>query len=138
MIKVQFKCKDKICIGCGKSFEQKTHPEREQKFCSVSCNRNDFIKKSIGENNINWMGDQVTYVNLHMFVRRRLNQPSHCPCCGTKTAKMDLANISQEYKRELSDWEWLCRKCHMRKDGRLKSFTARIIKEGHNYRRRKP
>jgi len=43
-------------------------------------------------------------------------------CCSKKTNQLDLANISQEYKREISDWEWLCRKCHMTKDGRLKCF----------------
>lgn len=30
-----------------------------------------------------------------------------------------MANISGKYKTDLSDWEYLCRRCHMKKDGRL-------------------
>ncbi len=32
---------------------------------------------------------------------------------------LDLSNKSGKYKRDLIDWEWLCRRCHMIKDGRL-------------------
>jgi hypothetical protein len=43
--------------------------------------------------------------------------------------KLEVANISQQYKRDLSDWEWLCRKCHMTKDGRLKVFLTHSYKK---------
>jgi hypothetical protein len=33
----------------------------------------------------------------------------------------DLANVSVEYKRDLNDWQWLCRRYHMLSDGRLHS-----------------
>ena len=35
---------------------------------------------------------------------------------------LDLANISGEYKRDINDYEWLCRRCHMESDGRLQKF----------------
>jgi len=60
---------------------------------------------------------------LHQFIRRRFKQPNKCKICNKKTKKLDLANISQKYKREVDDWEYLCRKCHMKTDGRLKSFA---------------
>ena len=34
-------------------------------------------------------------------------------CCEFK--KTELANISQEYKRDVADFEWICRKCHRQK-----------------------
>jgi len=33
----------------------------------------------------------------------------------------DLANKGT-YDRKLKNWEWLCRKCHMIKDGRMKKL----------------
>ena len=34
----------------------------------------------------------------------------------------DCANISGEYHRDVDDFEWLCRRCHMVKDGRLEKL----------------
>jgi hypothetical protein len=62
---------------------------------------------------------------LHIWVRHRLPEPEGCERCGRK-AKLDLANISQEYKQDLDDWEYLCRRCHITGDGRI----ARLIKMG--------
>jgi len=79
-----------------------------------------FLNKfNVGEKNGNWKGDDVQYAGIHSFITRRKKQPEKCENCGKITAKLDLANISQEYKRDLDDWEWLCRKCHMVKDGRI-------------------
>jgi hypothetical protein len=71
-----------------------------------------------GKNNGQWKGDQVGYLALHEWVRNHLTKPQTCRDCN-KPKKLDLANISQKYLRDLSDWEWLCRKCHMTKDGRI-------------------
>lgn len=83
------------------------------------------MKKSINleEKNGMWKGDRVGLTQLHVWVRRRLVKPEKCSNCGKK-GWLDLANISQEYKRDLLDWEWLCRACHMRKDGRMKKMIA--------------
>lgn len=66
-----------------------------------------------------WKGDSVGYTALHSWVKRRYKKTPFCMDCKLKPP-YDLANISQEYKRDLSDWEWLCRSCHMKKDGRFK------------------
>lgn len=66
-----------------------------------------------------WKGDDVSYGCLHRWVKRHLEKPKTCKDCGLEK-KLDLANISQDYRRDLGDWEWLCRRCHMIKDGRLK------------------
>lgn len=74
-----------------------------------------------------WMGDAVGYTALHSWVKRRLHRPKRCQSCG-KVKRLDLANISQKYLRDLSDWEWLCRRCHMLKDGRLAEWKSWIEK----------
>lgn len=106
----------KGCLGCGVTFTPKDHPDRA-KYCSKRCSK-------IGTNNPQWKED-VGYSALHNWVYRHLEKPNNCACCG-KPANLDLANISKEYKRELTDWEWLCRSCHMIKDG----VTKRLIEYG--------
>lgn len=86
-------------------------------------------EQKMAENNPQWKGDEVGYTSLHEWVKNRKLKPLLCECCN-KNKSYDLANISQEYKRDLSDWEWLCRRCHMRKDGRinnLKQYTKEVI-----------
>lgn len=70
------------------------------------------------EKNSMWKGDNVGYNALHGWIKRHKPKTELCECCNTNKS-YDLANISQEYKRDVNDWEWLCRKCHMTKDGRI-------------------
>ena len=87
------------------------------------CNNPIHLKgHNKGESHGLWKGQNVSYKGLHQWVRRWLLKPEYCIDC--KIAKpYDVANISQEYKRNLSDWEWLCRKCHMIKDGRYERYS---------------
>lgn len=102
-----------ICATCGTYFKVTDHPERERRFCSHRCSK-------IGTNNPMW-NENVGYDALHAWVNRNLERPEKCECCGKKKP-LDAANISNEYKRDLTDWEWLCRKCHMTKDGRMNNL----------------
>jgi hypothetical protein len=76
----------------------------------------------LGERNPMWKGDNVGMTSLHEWVKNRKPKPLKCECCG-ENKPVDLANISQEYKRDLDDWEWLCRKCHMTKDSRMNNLV---------------
>ena len=82
---------------------------------------------NIGSSNNQWKGDEVKYGSLHDWVKYHLEKPDKCSNCG-EIKKLDLANISQKYKRDLSDWEWLCRRCHMIKDGRMEKIVHRPAK----------
>lgn len=70
------------------------------------------------EESPNWRGNNAGLEARHTDIRKIFPKPELCQDCR-KVPPRDLANISQEYKREISDWEWLCRKCHMTKDGRI-------------------
>jgi hypothetical protein len=74
-----------------------------------------------GEKSGRWKGDKVKYRGLHMWVNKQLVKPKLCSNCFQEK-RLELANISQKYKRNLADWEWLCRTCHMTKDGRLENL----------------
>lgn len=74
------------------------------------------VHTNVGESNPMWKGDNVSYAALHMYVSKRLPKPDLCPICN-KRKPYDLANKG-EYNRDLNNWAWLCRKCHMHSDGR--------------------
>jgi len=77
--------------------------------------------ESKGENNWCWKGDKVRYSAVHTWIRKLLPETYVCVRCNKK-GKTDLANKSGKYKRDVSDWERLCRKCHMESDERLEKM----------------
>ena len=103
-----------------------------KKFRVYLDKRDNSILKGInvGDKNGQWKGNKVSIEGVHDYVRSRFPRPKKCQCCGVGYP-LDMANISQEYKRDVSDWEWLCRRCHMTKDGRMKNlsqFSGKILK----------
>lgn len=71
-----------------------------------------------GSKNGQWKGDNVSYKSLHEWVKNHTPKPSFCQICGIKPP-YDLANISGKYLRDLNDWQYLCRRCHMISDNRI-------------------
>ena len=69
-----------------------------------------------------WVGDNIQYEGLHDWIRRKLIKPEFCESCKVHKS-YDMANISGFYLRDLNDWEWLCRRCHMDKDGRIHNLV---------------
>jgi hypothetical protein len=65
------------------------------------------------ENNPSWKGNNASYKALHQWVRRHKHKPELCEICNNKTP-YDTANISGEYKRDVNDYQWLCRACHFK------------------------
>ncbi len=65
-----------------------------------------------------WKGDNVGYNALHNWVRRNKPKPKFCEECHIKPP-YDVANISGKYLRDVNDFKWVCRGCHMKGDGRL-------------------
>lgn len=76
-----------------------------------------------------WKGDNpINRAWLHTWVRSRLQQPEYCPICN-KGRAYDLANISpkynpETYNRDLKNWYWCCRRCHMLSDGRMSNLEV--------------
>jgi hypothetical protein len=70
------------------------------------------------EENPQWKGEMVGYFAVHEWVILRKPKPSLCEHCNKKPPS-DLANVSGKYKRDLDDYLWLCRSCHMIFDKRM-------------------
>lgn len=84
-------------------------------------------ESQLGKMNSNWVGDKIKFTGLHEWVRRHKPKPLVCEICKDRPPR-DLANISQEYKRDINDFEWLCRSCHMNKDGRINLLHSKKFK----------
>jgi hypothetical protein len=78
---------------------------------------------NLGEKNGQWRGDKVGRGTLHRWVRRRLPLVDLCQNCHNNPP-IDLANITGLYTRDLSNWKYLCRSCHMLSDGRMENLTG--------------
>ena len=94
------------CIGCGVGLPS---------YLSIKC-RNCYLSNIENERNPNWKGDNVGYRSLHYWVYKHKGDPNTCAFCGTDL-KLNWANRSGEYKRDINDWISLCVSCHRKYDG---------------------
>ena len=83
-------------------------------------------KANTGKNNGMWKGNKIGFQALHGWIKTNHKNPDLCQICK-KVPPYDLANINPKYNpktytRNIKNWEWLCRKCHMEKDGRMKNL----------------
>lgn len=131
---------DRVCKYCTESFKTERGYVTCGRaiYCSVNCRNkaNGILMatkmkgKNSGETNGNWVGDHVGYSALHYWIKRRLAKPALCEVC--KASKpYDLANKGI-YNRDVSNWAWLCRLCHMKSDGRLNKLKALAVENRPN------
>lgn len=129
----------KTCQVCDNLFQ--TYPSNlrigKAKFCSSKCYANSRRGKLRmnyrDENHPRWVGDNVSYQALHTWVRSRLGHPKECHRCGdTKSKQFEWANISHEYKRDLTDWIRLCQSCHRLYDNGKVMLTLNNDENGKN------
>lgn len=62
-----------------------------------------------------WKGEAAGYQAVHDWVKVRLGKAKVCSQCDS-VKRVQWANKSRQYNRELSDWVELCQKCHARYD----------------------
>jgi len=84
-----------------------------------------------GEQHRNWK-EKIGYSGVHGWLRRNFGKADHC-MNGCLAKAYDWANISGEYRRDINDFESLCRRCHMIKDGRLETMPHVGWKGPHIY-----
>ena len=96
---------------------------RKSSMGRVAWNKDKKVVKIADEKHWCWKGDDVGYVSLHTWIARKLGKPKKCQYCGIdnlRPRQFNWANISRQYKRDLTDWIRLCTKCHKAYDmGRI-------------------
>lgn len=64
-----------------------------------------------------WKSKSVkTYVAVHLWLHRKYGKASRCEHCKQDKHLYHWANISGEYRRDISDWKQLCVSCHRKMD----------------------
>lgn len=84
-----------MCRSC----HQKTHGKIAYRPISSNSNR---VVLSTSER-----------IRLHRKIRKMLPKPDLCSMCES-TNPTDVHNISETYSSNLSDWMWVCERCHNR------------------------
>ena len=72
--------------------------------------------EKMGFENIKWRGEEVGYYALHTWVQRKLGKAKKCSDCMKTRGRIEWANKSHEYRRDIEDWIQLCKKCHAKYD----------------------
>lgn len=107
------------CLNCGK---ESIRNIIRQKYCTVSCQMKYEYRmgkrRQDNQHHNGWKGNDAQYSAIHVWIRKNKAKPLYCEDCSKVTHDLEVANISGEYKRDINDFEYLCRKCHMEKDGR--------------------
>lgn len=83
----------------------------------------NYNKTHIGEDSSAWKGDDVKYHGLHRWVEKQFPKPDLCEFCKIVPPK-DLSNKGI-YNRDLENWQWLCRRCHVIYDGHTPERRAK-------------
>ncbi len=121
----------RVDCPCGKTVYKKRRGDRDMKYCSKKCtpkfekgrdawNKGIYYEQIRGEKHHAWKSNNVSYRALHRWVEGQMGRPTTCWFCGKGNLKgkaIHWANKSGEYRRDLSDWLRLCKKCHMKYDG---------------------
>jgi hypothetical protein len=124
----------KKCDNCGREYTKPPHCSsrswRKRRYCSKKCwyqskeRETTFSKINRGRRNPAFKGGKASIVAIHKWVSRRLPKSDVCEHCGHK-GYTEMSNKSGNYLRDLSDWQWLCRKCHFKYDNKGNVFTMR-------------
>lgn len=129
---------NKQCVVClSWVYVPKSHAD--QKLCSRACHT-EFKKgrklsptayaaaienlrrpKTIpsGEDHHQWK-KTPGYRAIHYWVRRQKGSPNVCVSCGKTGGRLQWANISGEYLRDVDDYQSMCASCHKRYDSEKK------------------
>ena len=85
-----------------------------EKFGIKRRNSSDYLSN---EQNHNWRGDEASSRSKRRWLYKRYPTPSKCQNCGElKDIDLSFNHKLGDHTRNIKDYEWLCRKCHVLRD----------------------
>lgn len=119
---------ERECYICKKKF--RTTGGELSRGGGFTCSRVCYYKRLKELLEIKSSVNGVKYDAVHLWIKKQLGMPKFCEICGSTNAKAyDWSNKSHEYKRDISDWQRLCRKCHMKYDNHAEKRKQTMIKK---------
>lgn len=120
--------KEKICLQCKVTFSKPSYNSKKvwekRSYCSQKCTglawvghappKSAFKKgDNTGSKNNKWK-ENAGYVAIHDWVRRYKEKHKNCEDCGigSDIRRLEWSNIDHKYRRNLDDYNALCRYCH--------------------------
>lgn len=132
--RLEFKYGDFCKCGCGQLTLIDKSTRRFRKYVDDHHHRirigtkhstetiNKMKEIKLRESNPVWKNYELLgYSGIHIRMRKEVKKPELCNNCNLKKP-LELANKSGKYKNDTNDWEWLCRRCHMICDNRIKNL----------------
>jgi hypothetical protein len=110
----------------GRHLSKRTEFKKGRKMFFSEEHKRKLKLSKTNEKNPLWKGDAVGNSTLHQWIRRHKPKPLFCVRCNIKPP-YDVSNISGKYLRDVNDFEWLCRSCHMKKDNIINNITKNKI-----------
>ena len=72
-------------------------------------------------------GPRLAFVNnIHQWIKRHKSKQVYCSICNEEK-KLELSNISGEYKRDINDYQWLCNPCHRLYDKITQTHKSEVL-----------
>lgn len=74
--------------------------------------------REVGEKARAWKGERAGYVAIHAWLSKHHKKEScqHCGKSESDVSRLEWANISGKYLRDISDYLVLCPSCHRKMD----------------------
>jgi hypothetical protein len=74
------------------------------------------------------------YRMIHYWIEKQLGKPMECSNCHTTSRnRYEWANISGEYKKDITDWKRLCKTCHEIMDNKNLCLKGHKLTEDNVY-----
>lgn len=113
--------KDGLRYFCKKCWNEKSReyrrknkgePLREYRKLEIKDIRN-YSKEYSAMQRISENGPRIQFLkNIHKRIKRNKPRSEVCTICN-EVKKLELSNISGEYKNDISDYWYLCKECHI-------------------------
>jgi hypothetical protein len=113
----ELKTKKTCSFECSKIYKKTLPIPEERKIKTGLALKGKYLKEKSSQ----WKGDNASYESQHEWVRKEYIRihgklPTHCEHCGQEKNRLEASNISGQYKRTLSDYQFICNKCHYKYD----------------------
>jgi hypothetical protein len=116
----------RVCVECGADF--RTTLSEVKRGGGLTCSRSCYYKRLPKLLEIKNKDMVMTYGGVHHWIKRVAGQPQYCQSCTITTGTFDWSNKSGKYLRDITDWQRLCRSCHIAFDGMALTRKETMLK----------